>query len=51
MLPKNESIDVPAAIQNVVRQHMVPLQISFSELEAEMNAYRYENKGVPRNGA
>jgi hypothetical protein len=24
MLPKNDSIDVPAAIQNVIRQHMVP---------------------------
>jgi len=38
MLAQNESIDVPALIQNVTRQHLTPSQMSFWELEAETNA-------------
>ena len=37
-LQKKDRRDVPAQIQNVIRQHTTPSQMSSSELEAETNA-------------
>lgn len=50
-LPPKARSEVPIEIQKVNLQHSDPMQRSVFACEAETNAYRYEYKGVPMNGA